>query len=131
MLTPKQEQFCLYYHATGNASDAYKEAYDAQNMSKEAIKVEAYRLKQTPVVAARLEEMRLADRERNQVTIDTITAELEEARIVSIGIEQMSAAISAIMGKAKLHGLLVDKAKVEGNVVIQVSTGIERDGAAD
>ena len=31
-LTPKQEAFCLAYMETGNASEAYRRAYDADNM---------------------------------------------------------------------------------------------------
>ena len=55
--------------------------------------------------------------EQTLVTIDTLTEELEEAR--KLGMQNpkgASAAVSAVMGKAKLHGLLVDK--VENKVTL-------------
>ena len=36
-LTPKQEAFCLAYIETGNASEAYRQAYDAGKMSEKVI----------------------------------------------------------------------------------------------
>ena len=41
----------------------------------------------------------------------SLTAELEAAREGSISAGQYSAAISAVMGKAKLHGLLADRVR--------------------
>ena len=46
---------------------------------------------------------------RHGTTIDSLTAELEKARETEMDTGQVSAAVSAIMGKAKLHGLLVEK----------------------
>jgi len=36
-LTPKQETFCLEYLKTGNASEAYRIAYDAKDMKPATI----------------------------------------------------------------------------------------------
>lgn len=36
-LTPKQETFCLAYIETGNASEAYRQAYDAENMKPDTV----------------------------------------------------------------------------------------------
>ena len=41
--------------------------------------------------------------------MDNLTTELEAARESAMSTGQISAAVSAIMGKAKLHGLIVDK----------------------
>ena len=46
---------------------------------------------------------------RHGTTIDSLTAELEKARETEMDTGQVSAAVSAIMGKAKLHGLLVER----------------------
>jgi phage terminase small subunit len=44
------------------------------------------------------------------VTVESLTKELDEARLHALKDEKgASAAVAAIMGKAKLHGLLVDK----------------------
>ena len=41
--TPKQKGFALSYIETGNASEAYRRNYSAENMSNEAIWVEGCR----------------------------------------------------------------------------------------
>lgn len=57
-LTAKQEAFAFAYIQTGNASEAYRRAYDAQNMSPDSIKIEASRLLGRPHVALTIEKMR-------------------------------------------------------------------------
>lgn len=53
--TLKQERFCAAYIANGgNASQAYRDAYDAEKMSPEAIWVAASRLMDNPTVALRV-----------------------------------------------------------------------------
>lgn len=56
-LTPKQERFCLAYLETGNASEAYRRAYDAENMKPSTIHSRAYELLDNSEIAARLEEL--------------------------------------------------------------------------
>lgn len=65
-------------------------------------------------VAARVKELQEAGAERALVTIDSLTDELEEARAIAVAEKQSSAAVAATMGKAKLHGYLVDKKQVTG-----------------
>ena len=43
-LTPKQEASCLAYTKTGNASEAYRQAYDAKGMKDTTIHVKASEL---------------------------------------------------------------------------------------
>ena len=50
---------------------------------------------------------RLQDhRERCSVTVETLTAELEEARLLAMQANRPSAAVRAIMAIAKLHGFI-------------------------
>ncbi len=56
-LTPKQERFCLAYLETGNASEAYRRAYDAENMKPETIIKRASELLDNREIAGRLEEL--------------------------------------------------------------------------
>jgi len=56
-LTPKQEGFCLSYIETGNASEAYRLNYDAENMKPATIKVKASELLNNGKVTARLAEL--------------------------------------------------------------------------
>lgn len=109
----KMEKFCLAYVETANAAESYRIAYNTENMATATIGREGYNTLQKPQVQARLEELRKKVMERHEITVDTLLAELEEARKAALGAEtpQTSAAVSATMGKAKLLGL--DKKIVE------------------
>jgi hypothetical protein len=74
-----------------------------------------------PKVTSRLDLLRAEHAERHAVTVDTITTELEEARLMAMkkDVQQASAAVNASMSKAKLHGLVVDKKEVEGNLKVR------------
>lgn len=106
-LTPKQENFCLAYLETGNASEAYRRAYDSENMTPGTINVKASELLSNDKIAVRLSELREPVMQRHNVTVDSLIAELEEARKAALSAEtvQSAAAVGATMGKAKLCGL--------------------------
>jgi hypothetical protein len=72
-------------------------------------------------VAQRVAELQQEHRERHAVTVDSLTQELEEARMVATAEKQGAAMTSATMGKAKLHGLLVDKNEIKADLNVQVS----------
>jgi len=57
-LTQKQEMFCLAYIETGNASEAYRRAYDAKNMKQETIAKKACGLLAEGNIRGRVEELR-------------------------------------------------------------------------
>ena len=109
----KMEKFCLAYVETANAAESYRIAYNTENMATATIGREGYNTLQKPQVQARLEELRKKVMERHEITVDTLLAELEEARKAALDADtpQTSAAVSATMGKAKLLGL--DKKIVE------------------
>lgn len=113
-LTPKQERFaqaCVEF--MGALSKAYREAYAAENMSDEAVKVEAWRLAHEHIgVSTRIEKLQERAVKRHDVSVDTITEELDENRRIAVEDRVPAAAVQATMGKAKLHGLLVDKKEV-------------------
>lgn len=117
-LTPKQEAFCLAFIETNNASEAYRRAYDAENMKPETIWKRSCELMADGNVTGRVKELKALVTERALVSVLSITQELEEARALALQEGQPSAAVSASMGKAKLHGLLVDKVDVKGGVTI-------------
>jgi phage terminase small subunit len=115
-LTPKQEAFCLAYIETGNASEAYRRAYSAGKMKVNVVAVKSCELLKNGNVAVRVSELQAAAAERNEITVDDLLAELEDARKAALGASspQTSAAVAATMGKAKLLGFLVEK--VNANV---------------
>ena len=108
-LTPKQEKFCQVYIETGNASEAYRQAYNTEKMKPESVNSKGYQLLQQVQITARLDELRAEHKKRHEITVDTLVAELEEARKLAFETDKAAAAVSATMGKAKLLGLVVDK----------------------
>lgn len=56
-LTPKQENFARNVAEGMSLSNAYRAAYDAENMSSEAVNVEASRLRDHPAVSLRVDEL--------------------------------------------------------------------------
>lgn len=126
-LTPKQEKFCLKYIELGNATAAYYAAYDAEGSKPITANRKAKELLDNGKIAARLCELRAMHVERHIVTVDSITDELEESRKLATGDKQHNAAINASLGKAKLHGLLIEK--VTGNVTVSLSPLPEQDKA--
>lgn len=112
-ITPKQQAFALAYVETGNASEAYRRSYDASKMAPSSIWVEACRTLADPNVSLRVFELQEAAAERTLVTVESLTKELDEDRVMARNLEMPAAAISAVMGKAKLHGLITEKSKNE------------------
>jgi len=111
-LTVKQENFCLAYMETGNASEAYRRAYDAGNMSSNATHVAASRLMENPKVALRIEALRSKVEAKALLTIERLTTDL--LRIAAKGealgeAPGLSVSRASLMDAAKLNGLVVDK----------------------
>lgn len=119
-MTPKQEQFARLYVETGNASEAYRQAYNADNMKPETVTNEAYKLLQDPDISAMVDGLKEEARQRHAVTVDDLLSELKQARAAALAAPtpQSSAAVSATMGKAKMLGLLVDKAEIKAEAEI-------------
>ena len=114
-LTPKQEAFCLKYIETGNASEAYRQCYDAGKMKPETINRTAKDLVDNRKIAARLEELREEHRKRHAVTVESLTRELDEARQMAMEDRQASVMVSATLGKAKICGIASDNTVVNVN----------------
>lgn len=114
-MTPKQEHFARLYVETGNASEAYRQAYNAENIKPETVTNEAYKLLQSPDISAMVDDLKAEARQRHRVTVDDLLHELEQARAAALAAPtpQSSAAVSATMGKAKMLGLLVDRAEIK------------------
>jgi phage terminase small subunit len=57
MLTPKQENFCQLYVKLGNASEAYRQAYNS-SAKAQSVAVEASKLMSDPNISLRVAELR-------------------------------------------------------------------------
>lgn len=75
-LTPKQEAFARAYVETGNASEAYRRAYDASGTTDKSVHENAAKLIKHTKVAPRIEQLQQEIAKRHDVTIDRIVREL-------------------------------------------------------
>ena len=126
-LTPKQEKFCQKYIELGNASEAYRQSYDAGKMKPEVINNKASDLLAKGEIRVRIKELRNRLVEKHEVTVESIAQELEEARTMALTTPtpQASAAVAASMGKAKLYGLITDKAEIKQTVEVLTDTQLD------
>lgn len=69
-LTIKQEKFVLKYYECGNASEAYRYAYNCGRMKPETIHNKAYNLLQKDEIRARLDKLKSETYQRNKATVD-------------------------------------------------------------
>lgn len=122
-LTPKQDNFCRLYIELGNASEAYRRAYDAEDMNDNVVGVKAHELLNNGKIAVKVKQIRDEHMRRHNLTVGDLLAELEEARQAALGAEnpQSSAAVSATMGKAKILGLdkqVIDHQSSDGTMSV-------------
>ena len=104
------------YEECGNASKAYRMCYNVSaDTTESSIWVNASKVKNNDKVALRIEELNKLAQERHLITVDSLTKELEQARLTASEAGQASAMVAATMGKAKLHGLLTDKAEISSS----------------
>lgn len=79
MLTPKQNKFIEVYIETGNASEAYRQAYNVKSMNENTINRNAHSLLYNNKIATRLDEIKAKNAERTQVTLEYLTNRLIKA----------------------------------------------------
>lgn len=99
----------MAYVETGNASEAYRRAFDAQNMKADTIKKRASELLQNGDIAGTVDRLKAELAERHAVTVETIAQMLKEDRDFARECNTPAAAVSATMGLAKLYGHLTDR----------------------
>ena len=117
-LTPKREKFVQAYIETGNASEAYRRALNAEKMKPEVIHVKASELLADGKVKVRVDELKAEHAERHNVTVDDIREMLLEDRKFAREMETPAAAVTATMGLAKLYGHLRDKVETTSKVTV-------------
>ena len=105
MLTSKQEAFCLAVLEGLNASDAYRRAYDAQNMKDLSINRKAKELMDNGNITARINELREPAVKNAGVTLEGQIARLQHLSRQAEASEKYPAAITAEIAVAKLAGL--------------------------
>lgn len=71
-LTVKQENFCNFYIETGNASEAYRRAYDCADKSGSWLWVNACKLLKSANVALRVKELQQQQQKKCDITKEEI-----------------------------------------------------------
>lgn len=112
-VTIKQELFARHYVKNGgNASEAYRQAYSAENMNNGTIAVKAHELLKNGKVAEMVERVKSDTEGFQAITFQEIAAGLRRAADGAAGAGQHSAASQALVALGKLAGLYVEKQKV-------------------
>ena len=113
-LTIKQEKFARQYvgPCDGNASAAYRAAYNAENMTDNVVHVKACELLKNGKVSVMVDELKALNAEAQAITIEEITGGLRRVAAAASGAGQHSAAAQALVALAKLGGLMVEKRAV-------------------
>jgi phage terminase small subunit len=106
-LNARQEAFAQHL-AKGMSQEA---AYEAAGYRPD--RGAASRLSANVNVASRVRELQEASAEKAVVSAELLSGQLEAIRVKAEEAGQYTAAVSAAMGRAKLHGLIIDKAEVK------------------
>lgn len=125
MLTQKQENFCLEYIKTGNASEAYRRAYNAEKMKTETIHTKAYELLQNGEVADRVKVL-----QERAVAKAIITVEQRKELLSRWAWEEETPnALKALDMLNKMDGLYTQKVQAEhsGNVGVTFNIDLGND----
>jgi hypothetical protein len=111
---PRHERFAMALSEGKTADQAYSDAGYSPNRGN------AVRLKANENVSSRVAELLALGAEEGAVTLSSLRRELDEDRAGARGANQWSAAISAVMAKAKLFGFLREEGG-GGTVNIQIN----------
>jgi MoaA/NifB/PqqE/SkfB family radical SAM enzyme len=104
---PRHEAFVHNYLKCGDATKAFELAGYVRDSAN------AHRLLNRPQVQARIRELQDEIAAKVPITIESLIGELEEVRVAAGSKNQFAAAVRAVLGKAQLAGLLVERQKVE------------------
>lgn len=122
MLTAKQEAFAQAIADGMNQADAYRTAYDAENMADTSIYVEASKLIDNPNVAQRVKELKSAIADRVLWTREMSVKALVQTFRESSG----SVKVAAVKELNAMHGYNEpSKLHVEGNIGIIRYPGLD------
>ena len=115
-LTVKQENFCLEYAKSGNATKSYLKAYSKDN-SYSAAGVESCRLLKNPKIKARLQELHQIHNAKKIMQVE----EMKE-RLTNIARDDsnLKHSLKAMELLAKIGGLFVSKQELEINSAVPV-----------
>lgn len=105
-LTPKQENFCREFIKCGNASEAYRKAYNCDNMKPETINVKACELLKNGNIMVRVQEL---DKEKkNEAIADAQEIQETLTRLLRGEINEECVAVESI-GDYQSRATIIEK----------------------
>ncbi len=110
-LTPKQQRFVRAYLTTGNASEAYRQAYDCNGSADTTINRNAHALLQNDKITARVEQLEQEAAEVARLDKSMVLAGLLQTARNAEKWEQAGPAARCweLLGKALQGGLFTDR----------------------
>jgi len=115
-LTAKQEAFIRAYLKCGNASEAYRQSYDAKGMKPETINKRASELLSEGEIAGRVAAYQAKANERAGVKLVDHLLRMDDLAKAAEKQNQFSAAIRAEELRAKASGLYVERVEHSGSL---------------
>ena len=116
ILTPKQENFCIEYLKTGNASEAYRQAYGVRNVKPETVNRLGKKLIDNVKIMSRVDELRKPAVIAAQITLTKHLTDLEDLRDLAKKEGKYSAAVSAEIARGKASGLYTEQINLTGTM---------------
>ena len=123
-LTIKQERFCQKYIECGNASEAYRFAYDSDNMSTKTIGRKAKELLDNGKITAWLDISQSKTAEKHEITKDTHIKNLQELKRMAIETGNLHVAVKAENLIGQTCGLYTQKHEHSGTIVDKINVVI-------
>ena len=117
-VTVKQQAFAKSYVETGNASEAYRVAYNVDRMSANAVPVEAHRVLKRPNVALMVSQLQEEAAERFELTHDGVIRMLLADRDTARELGQMASAVRADELIGKNLGMFKERAEVHTRIEV-------------
>jgi len=130
-LTPKQEIFAQSIVEGMTQSDAYRKAYDAENMSDATIHNEASDLMKNPEVTMRLNALRAPVIAELEITQKGQIARYRHLSMQAEKAGQFAASIRAEDSISKAAGLVTDRLDINHGGTIEHSTFTPEERAAE
>ncbi len=108
-LTAMQTEYVLKFVACRIMNEAYRHAYNAENMNDRTVDKEVSRLHNLPHIQAAIKKYQDEVKEKHSVTIEWIADELIAVIKAAADKGDLTNQRQAAMDIAKLYGLIVDK----------------------
>lgn len=115
LLTPKQEAFAIAVASGKSQADAYREAFNVRETTKDSsVHVNASKLMADAKIAQRVQELRKPVADKAMITLESHITRLQELAEIALENGQVAAAIKAEELCGKASGIYVEKKQITG-----------------